>query len=173
MSPRQAETRPCSGFPLTSWRVLCPRVRPPGRVSFREPGEGATSAGAPRRMEWLFAAPGVESVWPTTEPGTRAGASTRRRGGTAHGPAPRGNVQYELSRKDWLSRGGELGKGEDARRRRPSERRRLLQSPNLFPSSRLHYSEQQQQCGQQIKLAGNHRATMRVSATCSSIKSAK
>lgn len=57
-------------------------------------------------MDWLFAA-GLERVWLSTDPGTRAETFYRAAGWSPAGEH-RGEARYELSRAAWLARRGDL-----------------------------------------------------------------
>lgn len=70
-------------------------------------GRGAGRMLHDAMMEWFFAE-GADSVWLSTDPGTRAEAFYRAAGwhpaGEYHGEA-----RYEMSRADWLGRGARAG----------------------------------------------------------------
>jgi GNAT superfamily N-acetyltransferase len=72
---------------------------------------GAEGHGAGRRlhdamMEWFFLSAGAERVWLSTDPGTRAEAFYRTAGWRSCGLEPNGEARYEMTREEWLSRGG-------------------------------------------------------------------
>ncbi len=58
-------------------------------------------------MTWFFEQPGVESVWLTTAPGTRAEEFYRRSGWSDHGLDANGEVRFELDGFSvrWATRG--------------------------------------------------------------------
>ena len=72
---------------------------------------GAEGRGAGRRlhdamMEWFFSAAGAGRVWLGTDPGTRAEGFYRAAGWRFAGMDPNGEVRFEMTREEWLSRGG-------------------------------------------------------------------
>lgn len=73
-------------------------------VDPRFEGRGAGRMLHDAMMDWLFAA-GLGSVWLSTDPGTRAEAFYRAAGWRPAGQH-RGEARYEMSREEWLARGG-------------------------------------------------------------------
>lgn len=61
-------------------------------------------------VDWLFAA-GVDSLWLTTDPGTRAEFFYETAGWQRVG-SEEGEVRFELSRQEWISRAGSLPRGQ-------------------------------------------------------------
>jgi GNAT superfamily N-acetyltransferase len=57
-------------------------------------------------MEWVFSCPGIERVWLSTTPGTRAEGFYRAAHWRHAGEEPDGEVRYEMARAEWLSRPG-------------------------------------------------------------------
>jgi GNAT superfamily N-acetyltransferase len=73
---------------------------------FVEPGHEGRGVG--RRlhdtmMEWFFAA-GVDDVWLSTDPNTRAERFYRKAGWMPTGSRPNGEIRFEMSRGRWLTR---------------------------------------------------------------------
>jgi GNAT superfamily N-acetyltransferase len=67
-------------------------------------GRGAGRMLHDMMMDWFFAS-GAGSVWLSTDPGTRAEAFYRA-GGWRPAGEYHGEARYEMSRQDWLARGG-------------------------------------------------------------------
>lgn len=57
-------------------------------------------------MEWFFTEAGAERVWLSTDPGTRAERFYQAAGWCHTGPEPNGEARYEMSREQWVGRGG-------------------------------------------------------------------
>lgn len=67
-------------------------------------GRGAGRMLHDTMMDWFFAS-GADSVWLSTDPGTRAEAFYRAAGWRPAGEY-HGEARYEMSSQDWLARGG-------------------------------------------------------------------